>query len=177
MYARNQISLRAPEPSDLDFMLRLENDPAVWSFGDVHAPLSREALVQYLITYDADPLRAGQARFVIMAEGKEAGAVDLFSIDPYQRTAFVGIALLPEAKRRGIGSAAIDMLAEYARRHLGLEAIAATVSTGNHAGMRLFERCSFQRTGTLPQWRVDPDSTAGRTDVAIFSLTLQKCRK
>lgn len=166
-------SLRAPEPSDLDFMLRLENDPAIWTFGDVHAPLSREALMQYLITYDADPLRAGQTRFVITHDGSPVGAVDLFSIDPYQRTAFVGIAVLPERRRAHIAAAALRTLIRYALRHLNLAALAATVSADNTAGMRLFESCGFNCTGLLPAWRMSNDTPGARTDVHIFSLRLQ----
>ena len=170
MQSQSTVALRAPEPSDLEFMLRLENDPAIWTFGDVHAPLSREALMQYLITYDADPLRAGQVRFVILSGAEAMGAVDLFNIDPYQRTAFVGIALLPGSRGRGYGSEALRKLVGYGRHHLGLEAIAATVSTENPAGMRLFESCGFRRTGTLPAWRVSPGCPERRCDVALLTL-------
>lgn len=49
-----KITLRAPEPSDVDAMFRMENDPAVWPDGHTRAPLSRHLLATYVDNYTPD---------------------------------------------------------------------------------------------------------------------------
>jgi RimJ/RimL family protein N-acetyltransferase len=86
-------------------------------------------------------------RFVIEAGGRPVGNASLFGADDLARHAEVGIGLLPEARGRGIGSAALDQLIEFAfvrrnLRRLHLEAIASNV-----AAIRVYEKAGFVEEG------------------------------
>ena len=60
-----KLRLRALEPEDAEMMYEAESDPAAWRYSDYLAPMSREMLREYALTYDADPLRSGQLRLII----------------------------------------------------------------------------------------------------------------
>ena len=104
------------------------------------APLTRAA-------YDARLAEsAGSesgARFVIDVDGRAVGGVSLFGSDELAHHAEVGIGLLPEARGRGIGTAAIAQIVEFAfvrcnLRRLHLEAIESNVGA-----IRVYEKAGF----------------------------------
>ena len=63
------ITLRAPEPADLDRLYVWENDTTLWSVGRAIAPYSRQQLADYIAGYDADIHSAGQLRLMIQGPG------------------------------------------------------------------------------------------------------------
>lgn len=170
MNTESEITLRAIELEDMDFVLALDNEMELWNFGDQHAPLSRFALENYILTYDTDPLRAGEVRLIACRGKKRCGIIDIFSIDPYNHTAQIGIAIEKASRRDGIGRASLEAALIYCKHHLGLYAIGATVDSGNHGATALFEKCLFSSCGCLKGWRRDKDN--GRSDMIIFQKIL-----
>lgn len=154
------ISLRALEPEDADFMYEAESDPFAWEYSDYLAPLSREQLRQYALTYDADPFSAGQLRLVIEAAGaavlsevkNPAGIIDLFDISPRHLRADTGIYILPEFRGKGIGAEALRLTADFARRRLALHQLTATVADTNPAALACYRKAGFTLTATHPDW-------------------------
>lgn len=146
--------LTAPEPEDLDFVFRIENDPVVWPVSDCHMPYSRYALREYLLTCKNDFFADKQLRLMVRpADSHEAIAiVDLFNFSPLDGRAEVGIIVSPELRGQGIGTEAVSMLCDYAGQTLGLRMLAAYVPVNNEASLRLFAKCGFQRVATLPEW-------------------------
>ena len=47
----NAIYLRALEPTDLDFLYKLENDERVWEVSNTATPYSKYVLKQYLVCF------------------------------------------------------------------------------------------------------------------------------
>lgn len=86
-----EVTLRAPEPADLDCLYRWENDPAQWRNTLSPVPLSRHLLWHYLESYDGNIATAGQLRMIIVADGVTAGTVDLCDYSARNATAFVSI--------------------------------------------------------------------------------------
>jgi ribosomal protein S18 acetylase RimI-like enzyme len=61
-----------------------------------------------------------------------------------------GMAVAPEARRRGIGAALVEAVLDQARRRPALRLVQLTVSEGNAAAESLYRRCGFERFGSEP---------------------------
>ena len=46
------IKLRAPEPEDLDFLYKWENDSNIWDVADTNEPLSKYLIKRYIAFSD-----------------------------------------------------------------------------------------------------------------------------
>lgn len=165
----DELNLRALEPEDADMMFEAENDEAAWKYSDYLAPLSRELLRQYALTYDADPLRSGQLRLIIEKDDTSIGILDLFDISPRHLRADTGIYLLPEYRSKGFGVKALKAAKEYCRVRLGLHQLTSTVAHANESAKRCFEKAGFKATGFRPDWMRTPE---GYEPVEIFSCIL-----
>lgn len=139
------VTLRARADADLDMLFRLAADLDTWEERSESspAPLSRAEFDarQARIADEEDPSTA--VRFVVEADGVAVGTVSLFDFDELAHHGEVGVALLPEARGRGVGSAAIEQVVEFAfvrrnLRRLHLQAIAS-----NTAALRAYERAGF----------------------------------
>jgi diamine N-acetyltransferase len=148
------VVLRALEPDDLDFLFQLENDPDLWAHSDVlPAPVSRQALREYLCHTSASLAEAGQLRLIISNEaGQPVGTLDLYDYSARHQRAGVGIAVLPTERRQGRAAAALRALLPYARQHLLLHQLYCTVAAGNVASIKLFEEIGFLQVGVRRDW-------------------------
>lgn len=166
------VGLRALEPTDLDLLYEIENDPSVWDVTSSPSPWSRWALRQYLESQPADIAQTGQLRLVVEADGDNTGMglVDLFAYDPLQRRAEVGIAIRRSARRTHVGLAALVALQRYAKDHLHLRLIYAKIRSADEACHGLFAAAGYRRVATLPQWHLTAD---GAVDVDVLTLVLE----
>ena len=146
--------LAAPEPEDLDFLFRLENDPAEWPLSDGHMPYSRYALRQYLLDCKNDFYADRQLRLMVRTADRQqtVAIVDLFNFSPYDNRAEVGIAVDPSLRTKGVGTASMALLCDYASRTLGLRMLAAYVPADNEASLRMLVNCGFSEVAILPEW-------------------------
>lgn len=147
-----KLRLRALEPEDAEIMYEAEADEAAWRYSDYLAPMSKEMLRDYALTYDADPFRSGQLRLIIEANEKAAGILDFFEISPRHLRADTGIYLLPEYRGKGIGTIAIEQAKAYGRVRLGLYQLTASVGQHNKAARCCYEKAGFVSTGTRLEW-------------------------
>ena len=149
--------LRAPEPEDLDFMYRLENDPSLWTVSNTTGPYSRYSLKQYILQQKNDLFLDNQLRLMIENPCHEVvGIIDLFNFEAFHRRAEVGIAIAPEYRRQGIGQLSLQLLEQYCFKYLGIHQLYAYIYVENEASLGLFARCGFQECALLKQWmRVD----------------------
>lgn len=149
------IFLRAPEPSDVDCLYFWENDSRSWNDGRVRAPMSRHILWQFVRDYNPDVLAAGQGRFMICLEqagGVAAGMIDLYDVDALNRRAGIGIYIGAEFRKQGLAARALELLAGYSAKELGLHQLWAVAGVRNTASGSLFERCGFKVSGRLKSW-------------------------
>jgi len=144
------VTLRPATAADADVLFRLASDLPTWEERGptTPAPMSRAAFDAQVAQREAD---AGNVRFVVDVDGEAVGSVSLFAIDPLARHAEAGIALLPEARGRGIGTAAITRIVEFGfvrcnLRRIHLEAIASNV-----AAIRAYEKAGFVIEGRQRQ--------------------------
>lgn len=146
----SEIKLRALEPEDADFMYEAESDTDAWKYSDYVAPLSREMLRQYALTYDADPLRSGQLRLIIENAGIPIGIADIFDISTRHLRAETGIYILPTHRGNGYATKALLKLADMCRIRLGLHQLTAIVSDNNPSATKAYLKAGFITVGHLP---------------------------
>jgi len=166
------ITLRAPEPADIEAMYRWENDPEMWDTGDSSAPMSRHLLERFVYEYDANIATTRQLRLIVVhnLSGETVGSVDLFGYDTLNSRCGVGIIIDEKWRRQGIGKRTVMLVAEYCHKRLGLNQLWCTVSLSNIASLALFDGLGFRRAGTLMCW--SRSSAAGFSDMVIFQKLL-----
>lgn len=165
----SELRLRAVEPEDAELMYLAEDDPAAWTYSDYLAPMSREMLREYALTYDADPFRSGQLRLIIEAAGKAAGILDLFDISARHMRADTGIYLFPEHRGKGLGTLALEAAKDYCRCRLGLHQLTASVAVGNPEALECYRKAGFTSTGRRRDWL---RMTEGWEDVELLWCVL-----
>jgi RimJ/RimL family protein N-acetyltransferase len=142
------VTLRARAEGDEAVLFRLAADLDTWEERNPSppAPLTRTAYDARVARAD-DHDSADNVRFVVDVEGAAVGTVSLFGFNAFVRHAEVGIALIPEARGRGLGTAAIVQIVEFGfvrrnLRRLHLQAIAS-----NRGAIRAYEKAGFALEG------------------------------
>ena len=147
---QGNISLRAPEPEDLEVMLSFENDAALWELGTATGPYSRYQMKRYIAESQNDLYADGQLRLMIVCEGQGvAGIVDVFSFDARHNRAEVGIVVRKDLRGQGVAQAALSLLESHCFSLLGLRQLYAYVPVGNVASRKLFTSAGYVECGIL----------------------------
>ena len=165
------VVLRALEPTDLDFLYKLENDESVWEISNTSTPYSRYILQQYLDSSDQDIYSVKQLRLVITlaSNNRSIGFVDLFDFDPKHLRVGLGIVIFEEADRgKGFASQAIEMICRYAFTHLNMHQLYANITGDNTRSIELFKKVGFLRSGIKKDWIY---SEGKFKDEHLFQLT------
>ena len=163
--------LRAVEPSDVDFLFLLESELDIASAGFGTVPVSRQMISEYVRNYTADIFESKELRLIIVdaATGQAAGTVDIADFNPRDRRGFVGIAVAPAFRGRGLALDALNELCSLAYSELGMHQLAAVVAYDNEASRRLFEKAGFRQCGQLRSW---VRRGASYCDAAIYQRLL-----
>ncbi len=146
------VSLRARTDDDLDVLFRIAADLDTWEERTDAAPtaLTRQR-------FDARLARAvddgseDAVSFVVDVDGQAVGGASLFEFDALARHAEAGINLLPEARGRGIGTAAMCQLVEFGFVRRNLRRIHLEVIASNAAAIRSYQKVGFVTEGRLRQ--------------------------
>lgn len=149
------ISLRAPEPEDLDLLYIWENEPSVWQVSGTLSPFSRYVLKLYLDNAGKDIYEAKQLRMIIQLKDKHRplGAIDLFDFDPHHHRAGIGILIAELSDRRqGYAREALETMMEYCFDVLHLHQLYCNITAGNTASIKLFKEAGFEECGRKKEW-------------------------
>lgn len=149
------ISLRAPEPGDLDLLYIWENNSDIWRISGTLAPFSRNVLKQYLEQAGKDIYEMKQQRLIIqLKESKRpVGAIDLFDFDPHHHRAGVGILVAdPSDRRKGYAREALETLVKYCSDILNLHQLYCNIEADNEASIALFKGLGFVEAGRKKDW-------------------------
>ena len=150
------MTLRALEPEDLDLLYQIENNRELWQVGATNVPYSRYTLHDYIATSSDDIFADRQVRLIVENEqGEAVGIADLVNFDPQHQRAEVGIVILPDFRRKGYATAAIQSLCDYAVRVVHLHQLYAVVDSTNVQAVSLFEKVGFKTRNTLREWLFD----------------------
>lgn len=155
------IKLRKIEPSDLPFLYQWENDATMWADSDTHNPLSRHDLHQYIENTTGDIYRDGQLRLIIeesQLSTKVVGCIDLFDFDARNRKAAIGMYIAPDARGKGVGKQAVQLLLDYAFNFLHLRMVYAIISVHNTSCSHIYEQMGFTPSSPLANWTLEGDA-------------------
>jgi RimJ/RimL family protein N-acetyltransferase len=96
----------------------------------------------------------------------EHGAGLVYEPDPGM--AGIGYVVIERAQRRGLASAAVALVADWALSEPGLVRVEALVEPANVASQRVLEKAGFTREGRLAAYLTTPE---GRADALIYART------
>jgi|SRR5574344_553443 diamine N-acetyltransferase len=155
---KNEVTLRAIEPEDLDVLYEIENDRDVWDCGPTSVPYSRYVLHKYLSAAVCDIYADKELRLIICnAAGESIGILDLVNFEPRHLRAEVGIVLRSDCRHKGYAASALSKLKAYCSHTLHLHQLYAIVNNKNQSSIQLFQSSGFQRNGILYDWFLEGD--------------------
>ncbi len=152
---KDNIVLRALEPSDLDLLYLLENDETVWEVSNTSTPYSKYMLKQYLDNSHRDIYDIKQLRLVITiaSEERAIGFIDLFDFEPKHRRVGIGIVIFSEDDRgKGYALTTLEMITKYAAANLNVHQVYANITDDNERSIQLFQKAGFQKSGEKKDW-------------------------
>ena len=147
------VSLRPRTDGDLDVLFEIAADLDTWEERNPEAPrpLPRDQFDARLARA-ADSEAAGEGvSFVVDLDGAAVGGASLFNFDSLARHAEAGINLLPAARGRGVGTAAIVQLVEFGFVRRNLRRIHLQAIASNTAAIRAYEKAGFVIEGRQRQ--------------------------
>ncbi|CAN5211074.1 hypothetical protein BH11ACT3_BH11ACT3_09050 [soil metagenome] len=138
------VTLRARTEADADVLYSLAAELDTWEERNPGSPvtLSRSAYDARTAAADADT-SSKNVRFVIDEGGAALGFIGLFEFDDLARHAEIGIAVTAAARGRGIGTAALAQMVEFAFVRCNLRRVHLEVIGSNAAAIRSYEKVGF----------------------------------
>jgi RimJ/RimL family protein N-acetyltransferase len=163
------VALRAVSHADLALLDRFDSDPTAlgeFEWQGFHSParLRKEWEANGLLS-------AACSRMAVTTDGDEmAGIVSWRTVargGPEGICFEVGVALLPEYRKRGIGKTAHRLLVDYLFDYTTVERLEALTDTANVVEQRVLERTGFSREGVLRHavWQ-----RGGWRDLVVYAL-------
>lgn len=164
------ISLRAPEPEDLELLYQWENNSSYWLISNTLVPFSRFTLRRYIENSHKNVFESGQLRLMIdhIEDNVTIGTIDIFDFDAFNKHAGLGILIADEKyRRKGLATMALKCLTDYCFRTLQLHQLYCNILENNCESMDLFTKQGFTRIGIKKEW---VKSGEGYLDEYMFQL-------
>ncbi len=146
MLTGERVTLRPLRREDHEPLWRAGQDPLFWARTSA-APLVPEPLEAYVERRAGRTPDAGDAAFAVDHDGRLVGHASLFHVDPLARHAEVGLSLLVEARGRGLGRDALQVLVGYAFRSRNLRRVHLQTLAANEAALRCYRAVGFVEEG------------------------------
>jgi len=147
------VALRARTHDDLDVLFSIAADLNTWEERNPSAPAPgiRERFDARLARTAENDAPEDTVTFVVDVDGMAVGSASLFEFDSFARHAEAGISLVPEARGRGIGTAAITQLVEFGFVRRNLRRIHLQAIASNAGAIRAYEKAGFVVEGRQRQ--------------------------
>ena len=144
------ITIRRASPKDAAAYAQLMNDPAIYG-GLMQLPYTDEDTWRARLTESGAP---GKLDLPLAAELNDqvVGSAGLHPVGAAIRRRHamtLGIAVAREAQGKGVGTALMVALCDYADRWIGALRLELTVYTDNEVALRLYRKFGFAIEGTL----------------------------
>jgi RimJ/RimL family protein N-acetyltransferase len=168
------VTLREVRRSDLPIIHRELSTDVVTSAGSSAAPWRPVSLARLEAEFDAALERTGEeraVRFAVQELGDEhevpIGTGTVWAIDTHNRTAHIGLALVPSVRGRGLGRDVVAVLCRYAFTVRGLHRLGLETLASNAAMRATALAAGFKEEGVL---RESAFVLGGRQDEVLFGL-------
>lgn len=152
----------------LDAMARMALDPDVQRFTRVPVPPPPDFARTWLGRYEAGRRDGTREGFAVLdaGDGSFLGLAAVPKIDRDAKTAELGYLVAPEARGRGVATAALWLLTRWALDELGAVRLELLISVDNEASKRVAKRCGYKFEGVLRSLHVKQDI---RQDTEMWS--------
>lgn len=150
------VSLRELRREDVSVLhAAFAGDPAMHALVDV-TPWRPDPLARRLQEFDrrvGEPLSDESVRFAVQRRddglGRCVGWGTVWGIDQHNRTAHLGVALIPDARGHGLGADLVDVLCRYAFVVRDLHRVSIETLATNEAMQRAALAAGFEQEGRL----------------------------
>jgi len=162
------IAIRSWRQSDIPHLAELLEDPEIARWTGIPAPYTRrEAKLFFKTNARQEAMGVGtDSAIVEEPDGVLLGGVGL-KLHPMHSTAEVGYWVAAHARRRGIATRAVRLMAHWSFRDLEVERLELLTNVGNEASEGVARKCGFHREGVMRSARVIKGE---RVDLTLFSL-------
>jgi RimJ/RimL family protein N-acetyltransferase len=128
----------------LPLLRSLVADPAVRRFTRLPVPTPPDFPERWLAGYVAGRKEGTRIGFAVVDEetGEQLGMAVAPTIEPDAATAELGYVVAPSARGRGVATAALGLLTDWALSELGMERLELRISVDNVASKTVAERCA-----------------------------------
>jgi RimJ/RimL family protein N-acetyltransferase len=149
-------------------MAALVHDPDVQRFTRVPVPMPAGFVEAWYALYETGRREHTREAFAISddAAGSFLGLALVPVIDRAARTAELGYVVAPEARGKGVATAALHLLTDWAFSELGALRLELLISVGNVGSKRVAEQCGYRCEGVLRSLFLKQDI---RDDTEIWS--------
>lgn len=163
------VRLRPPALADVDAITAECQDPEIPRFTRIMSPYRREDAVRFVEDTAHGWAEGSSAAFVISDLDRDTvlGSVGLMRIHEERHVAEIGYWVAGGARRRGIATRAVRLVAAWAVRDLGIARVELMTRIENVASQGVAERSGFTREGVLRSYTT---LGCGLADVVMFSL-------
>ena len=164
------ITLRPWTESDVPAVTRACRDPEIHRWTGVPAGYEEEYARHYIRGREESRER-GETLDLAIADARDLamlGSVGLVSFNAVNRRGEVGYWVAPEARGRGVATAAVALLAAAAFEQLDLMRLDLLVAVGNPASERVAEKAGFTREGVMRSYLSNKQGS--RDDAVMFGL-------
>jgi len=163
------VAMRPWRPTDVPAQLKAFSDRGFQRFSD-WAPRTQDDALRSLAEQEHARQRGEQIELALVAPHDDRvvlGGGSLHDVDLSQGRAAVGYWVAPAARRRGVATHAVRLLARWAFDGLGVVRLELRCGPDNHASQRVARRCGFTREAVL---RAQMPFKGGRRDTVVFAL-------
>ena len=168
------VTLRPVQPSDAEDIYRAAQDPEVPKFTSLPANYTLDMAIAF--SGDRSKYRFdNRLELIFLIEIQTiqgvnfAGVISLHTIDINNHRTEIGYWLAKDARGKGIGTAAAELITEYGLMTMGFRRIEALVNDQNIASKRLLLKAGYEFEGLMKQYLTRPDGS--QIDMALFSAT------
>lgn len=140
-----KIFLRNLQDSDIDILLKIENDKSIWNYSIQDKPFSKSTIKNYIENAKLqDITEVNQKRFVVSSiKINVLGFIDLFDYDITKREASIGIVILKNYRNMGVGFDSVQLLESYCVNKLRMYKLYVSIDSNNIKSIKLFNKSGF----------------------------------
>ena len=161
------VTLRPWREADIPAIVEMCDDPEVARFTRVPSPYSEQDAREFL----AGEVMAHEMSFAIVSVDDEDDVLGSMGLhDAGEGRGQIGYLVAARARRRGVASRALRLLAEWALTEAGLPRVQLFTRVDNVASQRVAERAGFRREGVLRSHML---LKGERHDAVIFGLVAE----
>ena len=157
MLESENIFIRKPIESDLDFVFKTENNHNLWKYGSEKIEFSKNDILDFILDSKLPINITKQQRFIICKKSNSIGIIDLFNFN--STSVSLGIYIEKLYRRNGYARESLKIIISYCRDNLKLTYIYCSVKNNNIASINLFESMGFIRKSIL-----------GNTNYYVYSI-------